>query len=183
VVSSIRNDRIWYNRCNRGDRVMNCVMINYPAAERRGWGRCGHTDKSHPARLARPPLLNRDFDRSISNARPREQTVQGAECAFFRRFHVLNNCGLPATYSAQSSLMIRSTSSELKSPPSGCLLLSRPTRKIPENGSPGDGVKDASVGSWIMPCREMLNWSRLTRHLSMIVFAFPPALQYPLQAK
>src|SRR5436190_8728952 len=23
VVSSIRNDRIWYNRCNRGDRVMN----------------------------------------------------------------------------------------------------------------------------------------------------------------
>lgn len=37
VVSSIRNDRIWYNRCNRGDRVMNCVMINYPAAEKRGW--------------------------------------------------------------------------------------------------------------------------------------------------
>ena len=37
VVSSIRNDRIWYNRCNRGDRVMNCVMINYPAKEKRGW--------------------------------------------------------------------------------------------------------------------------------------------------
>jgi len=37
VVSSIRNDRIWYNRCNRGDSSMNCVMINYPAAEKRQW--------------------------------------------------------------------------------------------------------------------------------------------------
>ena len=37
VVSSIRNDRIWYNRCNRGSGTMNCVMINYPAAEKRQW--------------------------------------------------------------------------------------------------------------------------------------------------
>jgi hypothetical protein len=37
VVSSIRNDRIWYNRCNRANGVMNCVMINYPAAEKRQW--------------------------------------------------------------------------------------------------------------------------------------------------
>jgi len=37
VVSSIRNDRIWYNRCNRGNGTMNCVMINYPAAEKRQW--------------------------------------------------------------------------------------------------------------------------------------------------
>ena len=37
VVSSIRNDRIWYNRCNRGDSSMNCVMINYPVAEKRQW--------------------------------------------------------------------------------------------------------------------------------------------------
>jgi hypothetical protein len=37
VVSSIRNDRIWYNRCNRGSGSMNCVMINYPAAEKRQW--------------------------------------------------------------------------------------------------------------------------------------------------
>jgi hypothetical protein len=37
VVSSIRNDRIWYNRCNRGNGSMNCVMINYPAAEKRQW--------------------------------------------------------------------------------------------------------------------------------------------------
>ena len=37
VVSSIRDDRIWYNRCNRANGVMNCVMINYPAAEKRQW--------------------------------------------------------------------------------------------------------------------------------------------------
>ena len=37
VVSSIRNDRIWYNRCNRSNGAMNCVMINYPAAEKRRW--------------------------------------------------------------------------------------------------------------------------------------------------
>ena len=37
VVSSIRKDRIWYNRCNRGNGVMNCVLINYPAAEKLSW--------------------------------------------------------------------------------------------------------------------------------------------------
>ena len=37
VVSSVRNDRIWYNRCNRSEGYMNCVMINYPAAEKRQW--------------------------------------------------------------------------------------------------------------------------------------------------
>jgi hypothetical protein len=37
VVSSIRKDRIWYNRCNRGSGTVNCVMINYPAAEKRQW--------------------------------------------------------------------------------------------------------------------------------------------------
>ena len=37
VVSSIRGDRIWYNRCNRGRGTMNCVLINYPAAEKRQW--------------------------------------------------------------------------------------------------------------------------------------------------
>lgn len=37
VVSSVRNDRIWYNRCNRGRGAMNCVMINYPVAEKRSW--------------------------------------------------------------------------------------------------------------------------------------------------
>ena len=37
VVSSIRKDRIWYNRCNRGNGTMNCVLINYPVAEKRQW--------------------------------------------------------------------------------------------------------------------------------------------------
>jgi hypothetical protein len=37
VVSSVRNERIWYNRCNRSGGYMNCVLINYPAAEKRQW--------------------------------------------------------------------------------------------------------------------------------------------------
>jgi hypothetical protein len=37
VVSSVRNGRIWYNRCNRAARYMQCVLINYPAAEKRQW--------------------------------------------------------------------------------------------------------------------------------------------------
>jgi len=37
VVSSVRNDRIWYNRCNFAGRYANCVLINYPAAEKRQW--------------------------------------------------------------------------------------------------------------------------------------------------
>lgn len=37
AVSSIRNGRTWYNRCNRASRYMNCVLINYPAAEERQW--------------------------------------------------------------------------------------------------------------------------------------------------
>ena len=37
VVSSFRNGKIWYNRCNRSGAYMNCVLINYPAAEKRQW--------------------------------------------------------------------------------------------------------------------------------------------------
>lgn len=37
AVSSIRNGRIWYNRCNRADAAMNCVLIHYPAGEKRRW--------------------------------------------------------------------------------------------------------------------------------------------------
>jgi hypothetical protein len=37
AVSSIRKNRIWYNRCNRGEGYMNCVLINYPTAEKREW--------------------------------------------------------------------------------------------------------------------------------------------------
>lgn len=37
AVSSIRDGRTWYNRCNRARGFMNCVLINYPAAEDRQW--------------------------------------------------------------------------------------------------------------------------------------------------
>jgi hypothetical protein len=37
VVSSIRNGKIWYDRCNRSGSYMNCVLINYPAAEKQQW--------------------------------------------------------------------------------------------------------------------------------------------------
>ena len=37
AVSSIRNGRTWYNRCNRANGSMNCILINYPAAEDRQW--------------------------------------------------------------------------------------------------------------------------------------------------
>jgi hypothetical protein len=37
VVSSFKKERIWYNRCNRSKDYMNCVLINYPAAEKRQW--------------------------------------------------------------------------------------------------------------------------------------------------
>jgi hypothetical protein len=37
VVSSVRGDTIWYDRCNFVGRNVNCVLINYPAAEKRQW--------------------------------------------------------------------------------------------------------------------------------------------------
>jgi hypothetical protein len=37
AVSIIRNGRTWYNRCKCGNGYMNCVLINYPAAEERQW--------------------------------------------------------------------------------------------------------------------------------------------------
>jgi hypothetical protein len=37
VVSSYRENKIWYNRCNFAAHFVNCVLINYPAAEKRQW--------------------------------------------------------------------------------------------------------------------------------------------------
>ncbi|MBW7961730.1 hypothetical protein [Bradyrhizobium sp. BR 10261] len=37
VVSSIKRDKIWYDRCNFTSRYVHCVLINYPAAEKRQW--------------------------------------------------------------------------------------------------------------------------------------------------
>lgn len=37
VVSSFRNGMIWYDRCNFAGRTVTCVLINYPAAEKKRW--------------------------------------------------------------------------------------------------------------------------------------------------
>jgi hypothetical protein len=37
VVSSFRDRNIWYNRCNFSGRFAHCILINYPAAEKRQW--------------------------------------------------------------------------------------------------------------------------------------------------
>jgi hypothetical protein len=28
---------IWYNRCNFAGRIITCVLINYPATEKKKW--------------------------------------------------------------------------------------------------------------------------------------------------
>ena len=37
AVSGARDGYTWYNRCNRANGFMNCVLLNYPAAEERQW--------------------------------------------------------------------------------------------------------------------------------------------------
>jgi hypothetical protein len=37
AVSSFRKDKIWYDRCNFSGLYINCVLINYPAVEKRQW--------------------------------------------------------------------------------------------------------------------------------------------------
>ena len=37
VVSSIRNGLIWYDRCNFAGGSVTCVLINYPATEKKAW--------------------------------------------------------------------------------------------------------------------------------------------------
>jgi hypothetical protein len=37
VVSSFRDRFIWYNRCNFSGRFAHCILINYPADEKRQW--------------------------------------------------------------------------------------------------------------------------------------------------
>jgi hypothetical protein len=36
-VSSIKDGRTWYNRCNRASGFMNRILLNYPAAEDLQW--------------------------------------------------------------------------------------------------------------------------------------------------
>jgi hypothetical protein len=37
VVSSFKDNKIWYDRCNFASRFIHCVLINYPASEKRDW--------------------------------------------------------------------------------------------------------------------------------------------------
>jgi len=37
AISSFRDDKIWYNRCNFAARLATCVLISYPSAEKRQW--------------------------------------------------------------------------------------------------------------------------------------------------
>jgi hypothetical protein len=37
VVSSFKGDKIWYDRCNFSNRFIHCVLMNYPANEKRQW--------------------------------------------------------------------------------------------------------------------------------------------------
>ena len=37
VVSSFRKGKIWYNRCNFAGAFIHCVLLNYPANEKRQW--------------------------------------------------------------------------------------------------------------------------------------------------
>ena len=36
-MSSFRNGKIWYDRCNFSRGLVHCVLINYPATEERAW--------------------------------------------------------------------------------------------------------------------------------------------------
>jgi hypothetical protein len=37
VVSSFKDDKIWYDRCNFASGYIHCVLINYPASEKQDW--------------------------------------------------------------------------------------------------------------------------------------------------
>jgi hypothetical protein len=37
VVSSFRKGKIYYDRCNFAGRFINCILIDYPASEKRQW--------------------------------------------------------------------------------------------------------------------------------------------------
>src|ERR1700716_566557 len=37
VVSGFHHSRIWYNRCNFAGAFIHCILLNYPAGEKRQW--------------------------------------------------------------------------------------------------------------------------------------------------
>ena len=110
-----------------------------------------------------PSRLKTSFElgaASVLHGRPNSQKL----AALFQLR--LNSSGLAETYSAQSSRIIRCTSSLQKSCKEGSRV-SWPQRDVPEYGSPGSGVNAASVGLCIIPCGEIANWSRRTSFLSI----------------
>lgn len=37
AVSSYKGDKVWYDRCNFSEKLVHCVLINYPASEEHDW--------------------------------------------------------------------------------------------------------------------------------------------------
>jgi hypothetical protein len=37
AISSYKGDKVWYDRCNFSERLVHCVLINYPAEEEHAW--------------------------------------------------------------------------------------------------------------------------------------------------
>ncbi|QPF83830.1 hypothetical protein IC762_29780 [Bradyrhizobium genosp. L] len=37
AVSSYKGDKVFYDRCNFSDRMVHCVLMNYPASEEHDW--------------------------------------------------------------------------------------------------------------------------------------------------
>ncbi|MET3366385.1 hypothetical protein ABIF60_007780 [Bradyrhizobium japonicum] len=50
VVSSIKRDKIWYDRCNFSRGYVHCVLINYPAGRKAAMGPRCHADQPQPQR-------------------------------------------------------------------------------------------------------------------------------------
>jgi hypothetical protein len=37
AISSYKDDKVWYDRCNFSRGLVHCVLINYPASQERDW--------------------------------------------------------------------------------------------------------------------------------------------------
>jgi hypothetical protein len=37
AISSYKGDKVWYDRCNFSERLVHCMLINYPAEEEHAW--------------------------------------------------------------------------------------------------------------------------------------------------
>jgi hypothetical protein len=70
VASSFKGDRIWYDRCNFSVRFIHCVLINYPASQKRQWdGIVTRTSNTLTAGRPRCGYAADDFSRAIRSRR------------------------------------------------------------------------------------------------------------------